>query len=172
MTLPFSTDRPKNPNPANAFPANDVSADARSSDPSFDAFLNQTLSSLPREQADDQFTARVMRQVEERSGFSQWRPLVAAALLVAVGYGTHFWSDWQQQMESVERLAELRAEYEVLQEELAALEKARRNQKLVYLGGENGVEYVLDVGRLASRTGSTSRADTSASSSVPVAVRP
>lgn len=137
MTLSFPTD-------PDSRSKREPETDAR-----FEAFWQDAVVSMPREQAGDDFTDRVLRRVDESRSRSNWRPLVAAMVLVATGLGSYSFADWRRQLDATERVAVLRAEYEVLRDELAALEAAQRRQGLVYLGGENDVELVLDVGRLA-----------------------
>ncbi len=115
---------------------------------SLDTRLDAGLGSLPREIASDGFTERVLREVESHRMQSQWRPLAAALALLAVGVASYGWNEQRQDQEAVERIASLRAEYEVLQEELATLAEAKRDRGVVYLGGNDDVEFVLDLRRL------------------------
>ena len=117
-------------------------------DSRFDALLDAGLGALPREHAGDDFTERVLEEVRLREGRSQWRPLAAALALLAVGMGTYSWNEQRERQEAIERIASLRAEYEVLQNELAGLQNAKRARGVVHLGGSDDVELVLDLGRL------------------------
>lgn len=142
MTLQFRTEN---------FPNESTRAPQTATDEAFETFWRDAVGGLPRETASDAFTDQVMRRVEIHRGTPRWRPLIAATVLLATGLGTYSYADWRQRLEATDRLAELRAEYEVLRDEMAALEEARRKKGLVYLGGESDVELVLDVGRLARR---------------------
>lgn len=123
-------------------------ATPRETDPVIDTLLDAALGALPREHASETFTDQVLHRVERRQSLSQWRPLAAALALLAVGMGTYTWNERQERDAAVERVASMRAEYELLQEELARLEQAEQQRGLVYLGGKDDVEFVLDLGRL------------------------
>ena len=121
-------------------PANDSGLDAR---------LDAGLGSLPREVASDGFTERVLKEVESRSTSAEWRLLAAALALLTIGVASYAWTEQRQDLEAVERIATLRAEYEVLQEELAVLAEAKRQRGIVHLAGNDEVEFVVDLRRLA-----------------------
>lgn len=127
-------------------PANDSGLDAR---------LDAGLGSLPRELASDGFTERVLKQVEHRSTHSEWRLLAASLALLTIGVASYAWTEERQDMAAVERIATLRAEYEVLQEELAMLSEAKRQRGVVYLAGDAEVEFVVDLRRLARQHAGT-----------------
>ncbi len=123
-------------------PANDSGLDAR---------LDAGLGSLPREVASNGFTERVLKEVEIRGTRSEWRLLAAALALLTIGVASYAWTEQRQDLEAVERIASLRAEYEVLQEELAMLSDAKRRRGVVYLAGNDDVEFVVDLRRLAQQ---------------------
>ena len=117
-------------------------------DSRLDTLLDASLGALPRERASDNFTRRVLEEAERREDHGQWRPLAAAFALLALGLGTYSWNERLERLEATERRAALLAEYELLQEELAEIETAKRERGVVYLGGTDDVELVLDLGRL------------------------
>ena len=120
--------------------------------------LRQALRSLPRAQARPGFTGQVLRRLEEeRSGFlpPRWAWAAAAAVLVlALAFG---WRDWQHRQQRSATLAQLEAlllEKRQLEAELVALQQLTADARpVVYLGGNERVDLVLDLARFHSRGG-------------------
>ncbi|MEM7480470.1 MAG: hypothetical protein AAF481_04810 [Acidobacteriota bacterium] len=141
-----------------------------------DEHLDQALSSLPREQASDRFTATVLRRAEERTGGTALRPpgwrasrphalrwsWAAACLAILVVGGTLWRTAGSLNSEGPETgsatlatstsleedaaralLAELKAEHRQLTHDL----RQRREEPVLYLGGDEGLDLVLDLGR-------------------------
>lgn len=139
-----------------------------SSDPEPDDRLRELLRAMPRERAGRDFTAKVMRQLaasppaatakvlvfppagRRLSGFTGW--LVAAAALLLVGLGLREWQHRRDIDESMRRIAELRGQYQELASELKALREEAAARPVVYLGGNENVDLVLDLGHLAAGT--------------------
>lgn len=133
-----------------------------------DERLRGLLQAMPRERAGRDFTAKVMRRLaksptasplatgsllffpaERRRlpGWSGW--LVAAAALLLVGLGLREWQHQRDLQESLRRIAELRGQYQELASELKALREEAAARPVVYLGGNENVDLVLDLGHLA-----------------------
>ena len=119
-----------------------------------DPRIREVLIGLPREQAAADFTARVL----ERTGIAKirrqrLRSLAAAAVFCAFGaFGTHQWNESQARHAAAERVAQMELEYQMLQQELLELQRVAQAQKpVVYLGGHDDVEYVIDLSRLSAR---------------------
>jgi hypothetical protein len=119
--------------------------------------IRAALRSLPAAVPSATFTMRVLARLD-RPRRPRRRPLpawVAAALTVAVLVGG-LWGvaagreAWQRQ----QRRAALRAESEALARELAALHAEAKKQKpapVLYLGGNEQVDVVLDLSKLPLR---------------------
>lgn len=114
--------------------------------------LAALLDSLPREAASDDFTERVLRRLPANDTTPvyarPWVLAVAAMLLLTVAIGFREWRHQVRQNEAIDRIAEMRAEYEVLQQELDSLKTRASENRVVYLGEANGTEVVLDLARL------------------------
>ncbi|MEM6796256.1 MAG: hypothetical protein AAF725_19960 [Acidobacteriota bacterium] len=133
------------------FPARRGEGDA------LDPLLDAALAHLPRERAGDRFTGAVLSRAR-RAEVSQtrWRFLAAAALFfTAAGVAVGEWNERLAQEAAAERIAELRAEYSLLREELLELQRASELEEepgVIYLGSSDGIDYVVDLQRLASRS--------------------
>lgn len=135
-----------------------------------DKELREVLRALPREKAGAELKASVLRRVaaaagagsgarvlrfrpEERRPFPVWSGWVmAAAALLLLGLGVREWQHRREAFEAMQRIAELRGQYQELSRELAELRHeaaARSERPVVFLGGNEKVDLVLDLGRLA-----------------------
>lgn len=114
--------------------------------------LSALLESLPRDTASDDFTSRVLRRLpanDTRPFYARpWLLAVAAMVLLTTTVGLLELHHRAQQQEAIERIAEMRAEYLVLQQELDELRTRSSQNRVVYLGEANGTEVVLDLARL------------------------
>lgn len=114
--------------------------------------LSQILENLPRETASDEFTDGVLRRLPANDATPvtsrPWLLAVAALLLLTVSVGYREWRHQVRQQEALERIADMRAEYEVLQQELDQLRSKAAENRVVYLGEADGTEVVLDLARL------------------------
>lgn len=140
--------------------------------------LHELLQALPRERAGRDFTAKVMRRLAESPpaspsatgtllpfpaqrrrlpGWSGW--LVAAAALLLVGLGLREWQHQRELEESMRRIAELRGQFQELASELKALREEAAARPVVYLGGNENVDLVLDLGHLAEARKNPASAD-------------
>ena len=127
--------------------------------------LDQSLRNLPREQASEGFRDKVLRaaRVEAVSRRSQtpWLAprmvpaLAAAALLLAMGISLGLYMMERTRRAELRReIAELRQEHERLDAEVELLRQEARGtgatgRRVIYLGGDDTVDYVLDLERLA-----------------------
>jgi anti-sigma factor RsiW len=118
-----------------------------------DERLDRLLRELPRERAPDAFTRRVLSEARGRpagAGFRlpAWGVAVAAALLVAVPAGIWIYNTSQRAALAAE-IGALRAQHERLTGELRALrQQMSTTQPVIYLGGDDRADYVLDLKRL------------------------
>ncbi|HEX3553275.1 MAG TPA: hypothetical protein VIA62_08600 [Thermoanaerobaculia bacterium] len=124
-----------------------------------DQRLTDLLRELPREHARPGFTARVLdvlepldasRRTAPRRSF-RLAPALAAATLVAVAISAgalmELWRGARQHRDAVQArqtLQELRAEHGRLEQELRDMSAP----PVVYLGGDEKVDYVLDLGKV------------------------
>ncbi len=113
--------------------------------------LDELLQGLPRVQASEGFTGRVLAGLERRprratrSGAVGWAA-AAALLLVALIVGGLRVEQQQTAGERASRAAELRSEHESLQRDLARLKsQAEQERPVVYLGGTDQIDLVLDL---------------------------
>jgi hypothetical protein len=113
--------------------------------------LDELLQGLPRVEASDGFTGRVLAGLEgrprrtTRSGTVGWA-VAAALLLVALLVGGLRVEQQHAAGERATRAAALRSEHESLQQDLARLRSlAETERPVVYLGGTDQVDLVLDL---------------------------
>lgn len=127
--------------------------------------LSELLAAMPREKASKGFTAQVLARivaapaqgttsptratVSESKGL-RWplAPLLAAAaiLCISLGFGGRELWHRHEREEAVARYETLRAEHEALEAELHRLRLlAVEARPVVYLGGDENVEYVVDL---------------------------
>lgn len=122
-----------------------------------DERIAEALKALPRERASAGFTAGVLERLDRRSSgahLQRWMLTAAAVLLFGLGWG---WREWQMHRDHQES----RARYELLLVEKQALETELRTLRrlteqampVVYLGGNERVDLVLDLARLQRRGG-------------------
>ena len=123
-----------------------------------DQELNTLLASLPREQASPEFTRGVLDRLEADSRQLSWsgtgpRWLLAALVLLAIGLGGPELRERHLRQQALERVAALEAEYNALELELSELrQQAADARPLVYLGGGEAVELVVDLSRVRPET--------------------
>jgi len=114
--------------------------------------LSALLDSLPRETASHEFTGSVLRRLpanDTQPVYARpWVLAVAAVLLLTTAVGLLELHHRAQQQEAIERIAEMRAEYLVLEQELEEIKARASQNRVVYLGESNGTEVVLDLARL------------------------
>lgn len=130
--------------------------------------LGRLLRALPREQAGADFTEQVMARIASPArrgeggsvvafpggrrlpGWSGW--LMAAAALLLLGLGMREWQHRRDVAESMQRIAELRERYEALAGELKELRREAADAKpVVYVGGNEKVDLVVDLAKLAEK---------------------
>ncbi len=125
-----------------------------------DQRLGDLLRELPREHARPGFTARVLERLEAPAPASRpnVRLLLAAAALVLTTVSAGVVIDRQSgSRESLEEaqaqriLQDLRAEHERLERELEELS----GPPVVYIGGNEEVDLVLDLGQVREAEGAT-----------------
>jgi hypothetical protein len=123
--------------------------------------LGDLLRELPREQARPGFTARVLEHLDAPERISRprrtFRPMFAgatAAILLAVAVSTGVVMDRQAQSRKDEArriLQEIRAEHGRLEQEIQELTEP----PVVYIGGNEDVDLVLDLGKVSGSEGAT-----------------
>ncbi|MBW8879267.1 MAG: hypothetical protein JF614_30380 [Acidobacteria bacterium] len=140
-----------------------------------DQRLTDLLRELPREHARPGFTARVLDVLEPLDAPRRMAPrwsfrlatAVAAATLVAVAISAGALRGGARQhreaVQARQTLEELRAEHGRLEQELREISAP----PVVYLGGDEKVDYVLDLGKMGNAEVELSGA--SATSATPVA---
>ncbi|HEX4952837.1 MAG TPA: hypothetical protein VF017_05515 [Thermoanaerobaculia bacterium] len=122
-----------------------------------DERLREELAALPREQASPGFTGRVMARLAEQQ---RRRPFVfvpapawaAGLALVAVLAGGLWLAEGERRERRAQQLTHLRAEQQRLASELAEIRAlAHPAAPVVYLGGDEQTDLVLDLDQLAER---------------------
>jgi hypothetical protein len=115
--------------------------------------VGRILRELPREQAREGFTARVLAGVDKRPEPMAWRRprlVFATATLVAVMASAgvlQYRADQQERHAEARRiLQELRNEHDSLKQELRSLSAP----PVVYVGGNDQVDLVVDLSRVQS----------------------
>lgn len=129
-----------------------------------DESVRQLIAGLPRESARPGFTAAVLRRLAEperparaRSWQLAWAGAALTGVLLAAGsWGFSTWRE-QREAEEARRLVEqIKAEHAQLAAEVRALREER--QPVVYVGGDEDVDLVVDLRRVAPRRGGATRA--------------
>jgi hypothetical protein len=114
-----------------------------------DEELQGLLRSLPREGASEGFTEGVMARLDEvrRPLYRDPRLALAASLVLAVAlwFGIGSWRDARQQDHARERVRALRTELEELQKDVSLM---RELAPVLYLGGDDEVDLVIDMRRV------------------------
>jgi len=125
-----------------------------------DQELSEILRALPKERVGEDFTARLLARLDASpavtsSTVSPRRFALAAALCLAVLgggiVGAWHWQRVEARREALAELEELRGEQRALEHELAELVALTRSDPVVYLGGSEEVDLVIDLGNLARR---------------------
>lgn len=123
--------------------------------------LGDLLHELPREQARPGFTARVLHRLDapERRQLIPWRvPRLALAtvltlvLMITAGVLINARRDALANARAEQALAEIRAEHARLEREVRDLSQS---PSVVYLGGNEDVDLVLDLGKVRGSEGAT-----------------
>jgi hypothetical protein len=118
-----------------------------------DEELRSLLRSLPRERASNGFTDEVLGRLDvaNRPFYRQPRCALAAGLVlilvVAGWFGTGRWQDARQAEQTRQRIQALRTELEQLQKGVTLL---RDLAPVLYLGGDEDVDLVIDLRHLVS----------------------
>lgn len=137
-----------------------------------DHSVGRLLRELPRETARPGFTRRVLARLDEPAGAADrgasWRhrlamaatTAVVAALVVSAGVVRYEQSrEAARTAEARRLLQEIRAEHEQLEQELRALSEP----PVVYVGGDEGMDLVVDLDKIPAEDGpapATYRVDT------------
>ncbi len=124
--------------------------------------ISDPLRELPREHARPGFTARVLAGLDaEPRQVAHWtfrlapaKPAILAAALLAIAVTAGALIEWRggvrahrETVQARQTLEELRAEHGRLQQELRAISETTE-PPVVYLGGDEKVDYVLDLGKV------------------------
>lgn len=120
--------------------------------------IGDLLRELPREHARPGFTARVLQGVsapERRRAASRpalaWTAAAAVALTVSTGVLIDARRDALEARRTQRALSEIRAEHERLAREVEELSQP----PVIYLGGNEDVDLVLDLGKVRESEGAT-----------------
>jgi hypothetical protein len=119
--------------------------------------LGDLLRELPREHARPGFTARVLNRLDAPEPRRVPRPALAwaAVATMAVAITAGVWMDARRDALEARRaqraLAEIRAEHERLAQEVEELSQP----PVIYLGGNEEVDLVLDLGKVRESEGAT-----------------
>ena len=115
--------------------------------------IRNLLSSLPREEASEDFTERVMSRLDEakRPVYQQHRLALAAslALIVAAWFGLSRWQSSVEEQQTNARIRTIKTEVQQLQNDIRLL---RDLAPVLYLGGNENVDFVLDLRQLAGES--------------------
>ncbi len=117
--------------------------------------VDEALSSLPAAQASEHFTERVLEALEERRNRRRapvtWVPAVAASVILAALFVAGLTNGLGRTgTDQKEHTQQLRAEHRLLREELTELNRLlQTDSSVVYLGGDEQVDLVLDLGSFA-----------------------
>ena len=120
--------------------------------------LGDLLRELPREQARPGFTARVLNRLDAPQR-RRWVPFprlalataLAAVLAVTAGFLIDARQDALESSRAEKALAEIRAEHARLEREVRELSQP----PVIYLGGNEDVDLVLDLGKVRGSEGAT-----------------
>jgi hypothetical protein len=118
-----------------------------------DRRVDELIRTLPKERASEEFTSRVLDRlkgetVTKRRGRLILGMATAAVLLAVASVGILRWQQ-AEKAELREEIATLRAEHQALSEELSrVMEQSARVHPVLYLGGDDRTDYVLDMNKL------------------------
>ncbi|MHB0972437.1 MAG: hypothetical protein ACYC7A_09670 [Thermoanaerobaculia bacterium] len=112
--------------------------------------LRDVLAALPRDAASEGFTAATLERLRARQARRRRFPLVAAASLTLALAGGALAVRQIGEIREAERLEQLRAERAAIAAELEELKRLTAEPPVVYLGGNDQVDVVLDVSQPAS----------------------
>lgn len=112
-----------------------------------DEQLNELLKRLPRRDSSSGFTGRLLARLDETRNRPVLFPWAAAAALISMvtvaGLTGHYFIDKEQQRQKIEAF---RAEQQEIVLELQELKRlAEESNPVIYLGGNEDVEYVIDL---------------------------
>jgi hypothetical protein len=116
-----------------------------------DERLDELLRTLPREKASDDLTRRILEKLDrENVRPARARRLVfgfgLAALVLVAALSAFLWlSERARKKEIREQIATLQTEHKLLQARLQEMKRARSERPVIYLGGDDQVDYVLDL---------------------------
>ncbi len=117
--------------------------------------VRELLRGLPRARASSDFTSRVLARVEQPGRRPVWIAAAAAAAAVLLVVGAA-WRVEQTRRHDARRaeVAALRSEADQLADELKQLRaQEQASSPVLYLGGDDQVDVVLDLRRLAGGGG-------------------
>ena len=116
--------------------------------------VTRALRELPREEASDRFTTEVMERLDARSATPSvggWLWIPATAVLLALAVGIPALSELGQRR----RTAEIQQQALALERKLAQIKTDySKDRAIVYLGGDDQVDLVLDLLPLAENLAS------------------
>jgi len=120
-----------------------------------DQQLREVLRSLPRQDAPEGFTRATVQRLGARGPRGRtWRrlALVAAVCAGLIGLGVPLalsLSERAGREQVRDELERLKQDHDALEAQLAALRASEKEPELLYLGGTDSADYVLDLRQLA-----------------------
>jgi uncharacterized protein YaeQ len=121
-----------------------------------DRRMDELLRTLPKERAREDFTSGLIQRLDsgapprQRMRFAL-AMAAAAVLLAAASIGVWWWQQSDKE-ELKEQIAQLRVEHQALTQELSQMRRQSTSiRPVLYLGGDERMDYVLDLNKLVRR---------------------
>ncbi len=120
--------------------------------------LRDLLKQMPDVPASEGFTDRTLARLREpRAPARTWHrfAVVAAACLLVAAVAVPTWmhlAEKARQEQARAELAALKKAHDRLSAELAMLRQSRHEPRILYLGGTDSVDYVIDLHKLAQHS--------------------
>lgn len=109
--------------------------------------LHEVLAAVPRDAASEGFTAATMRRVQDRQKRRRRLPFVAAASITIALAGGALAVRQLGEVREERRIKALRAERQAIAAGLEELKRMTTEPPVVYVGGNDDIDVVLDVSK-------------------------